>query len=137
MAPITGGGPPLGSGNSFTGTSQGLEVIGDHCYAYSRTSTSAGTGADTTALLFTTGSYYSVFDYIGFVNTENASNVCYVEMFMNNSEVFVALYNNPQDMRDDQPVKLIIPPNTQFEFKVGQTSGGTSWSIIMTGRIYR
>jgi len=118
-------------------TGLSLNIIGNHCYAYGPASTSAGTGADTTALLFTTGNYYSVFDYIGFVNTENAANICYIEMYMNDTAVFVALYNNPQDMRDDQPVKLIIPPYTKFEFKVGQASGGTAWTVIMTGRIYK
>jgi len=122
---------------TFLGPNKGLSVLGDHAYAYARVSTSAAGSADTTALLFTTGNYYTVFDYIGFVNTENATNVCYVEIFMNNAEVFVALYNNPQDMRDDQPLQLIIPPHTKFEFKVGQASGGTSWSVIMTGKIHR
>ena len=135
MAIIGGAGNPVGG--SFTGPAQALELIGDHCYGYGKVSSSAGTSADTTALLFTTGNYYSVFDYIGFVNTENATNVCYIEISMNDSIIFEALYNNPQDMRDDQPLRLIIPPYTKFEFKVGQQSGGTAWSVIMTGRIYR
>jgi len=34
MAPI-GGGPPVGSSNSFTGAAQALEITGDHVYGFS------------------------------------------------------------------------------------------------------
>ena len=132
-----GGGGPLGVTNSFTGPSQAIELVGDHCYGYGKGTSSAASSANTTILSFTTGNYYSVFDYIGFVNDETSTNVCYVEMFMNDSQIFACIYNNPQDMRDDQPLQLIIPAYTKFEFKVGQQSGGTNWSVIMTGRIYK
>jgi len=122
---------------TFLGPQLGLSVVGDHAYAYGKVTSSAGTSADITALVFTTGNYYSVFDYIGFVNDETStSRPCYVDIFMNNSKIFGCIYNNPQDMRNDQPLQLLIPPRTNFEFKVGQQTGGTNWSVIMSGRIY-
>ena len=30
-----GGGGPIGVSNTFTGPAEALEIIGDHCYAYS------------------------------------------------------------------------------------------------------
>ena len=133
-----GGGGPIGAGNSYTGPAESLQLIGNHCYCTATPSSSAGSSADTTALSFETGNFYAHFDYIGFVNNETStSRVCYVEMYMNDTGIFKSIYNNPQDMRNDQPVRLIIPPYTKFEFKVGMQTGGTSWSVIMTGRIYR
>jgi len=135
MAILGGVGNPVGG--SFTGPAETLEIVGDHCYAFGKGNSSAGTSADLTLLLFTTGNYYSYIEYIGFVNTENATNICYLEISMNDAVIFNALYNNPQDMRDDQPLRLIIPSYTKFEFKVGQQSGGTLWSVIMAGKVYR
>ncbi len=56
---------------------------------------------------------------------------------MNDALIFEGTYNNPQDMRDDQPLQLVIPAYTKLEFKVGMETGGSQWSAIMTGRIYR
>jgi len=133
-----GGGGPVGFANSFVGPQEALELVGDHCYGYGKGASTASSSADLTLLSFTTGNYYSVMDYVGFVNTETSTTrTCFVEIFMNDALIFEGKYNNPQDMRDDQPLQLIIPAYTQLEFKVGMETGGSQWSAIMTGRIYR
>ena len=62
MAPIggpTGGGQSgFGSGGSFTGPAEALEIIGNHAYAYS--GTFEATTAEQTALDFTSGNYLFV-----------------------------------------------------------------------------
>ena len=64
MAPIggpTGGGQAgFGSGGSFTGPAEALEVIGDHAYAYS--GMFPGSNTSQQAFNFTTGNYYFVGD---------------------------------------------------------------------------
>ena len=57
MAPI-GGGPPLSSGNTFTGVAQGISYVGDHAYAYSG---SVDVDDNETVLInFTIGRHYLV-----------------------------------------------------------------------------
>ena len=123
----------------FTGTQKGLNYVGNHAYAYSGAIlTSAGTSADTTCLLFTTGSEYIHVDYLGFEDTEtNVNRTRYMDIYLNGERILVGLWKNAQEMSQDQPVRLIIPPYTQFELKVGGADGGSNWSIILTGKVYR
>jgi len=136
MAIIGGAGNPVGG--SYTGPAETLEIIGDHCYCTATPVSSAGSSADTTAVSFETGNFYVHFDYIGFTNTETSTTrTAFVDMFLNGTRIWQSRYNNTQNMRSDQPLRLIIPPYTSFEFKVGQADGTATWGINMTGRIYR
>ncbi len=53
-----GGGGLLGSANTFTGTANSIEILGDHCYVYSGSQDFDGT--ETTVCEFTTGNYYVI-----------------------------------------------------------------------------
>ena len=134
MAPI-GGGPPLGSGNTFTGTAEGLELVGDHCYAYSGEKV-----ADTSAtdfLKFTTGNYYTVaaiqFNY----PRDNSEDATY-EILMNGT--VIQKWLNTGSMNPNQPqnlVPIVISPFTEVIVRATMASVARYQIASLTGRIYR
>tara|TARA_Y100001938_G_C7803555_1_gene288298 strand:- start:8 stop:430 length:423 start_codon:yes stop_codon:yes gene_type:complete len=139
MALVGGGGAPnVAGGANPAGVGASLQYVGNHCYAYSgKFQTTAGTSADTTALLFTTGSEYIHVDYLGFEDDEtNTGRDRFVSIFINNEEIFHGKYTNPQEMSQDQPIRMIIPPFTKVEVKCGGADGSSNWTVMLTGRLY-
>jgi len=143
MAPIggpTGGGQAgFGSGGSFTGPAEALELIGNHGYAYSGQIDLAST--EKTLLSFTSGNYYFVgnwqmlYDWTGFSAGEslgftiklNEVTIVRVELPKSTAEI-------DSVMRE---VPLIIPAYTEVEI-LGDTDAGNIYvSGMLTGRIYR
>ena len=137
MAPI-GGGPPVGSTNTFTGTAQAIELIGDHFYSYSGPVEDAGSGsAATLTNKFTTGNYYCVGNINWATNSQGADTI-YFEVSMNNSQVIQLQWDGSPALESNPPFELIIPPYTEVEVKWGMASGTTkNMCILITGRIYR
>ena len=139
MAPI-GGGPPIGSGNSFTGTAQGLEIYGDHAAAY--TGLQAVTTVPADQLSFTTGNYYLV----GKVQLNGPSRegthtgggtTCVVTL---NGVGIIILRTRTADHESPSSVwsDIIIPPYTEVVCRVDSASiEAAENSVSITGRIYR
>ena len=143
MAPI-GGGPPVGStGGTFTGPAQALELIGDHCFAYSGIVASAGSesAATTSTLLFTSGNYYAkVRLTFSNNNTSSTANEYYL-INMNGVTVYKAENEHGSSIASSQRnptlIHLIIPPFTEIETLVGSSADPMDTTTIISGRIYR
>jgi len=135
-----GGGGPIGVTNSFTGTGTALELIGNHCMAYSGVVSSAGGAAplDGPALSFTTGNYYTVAQ-ISWVEATGGADVMYLTMTMNGSIIYQGKWDPPNapHMNDDQPVQVIIPAYTEFFIGFDSNGTGNECTVLLTGRIYR
>ena len=136
MAPITGGGPPVGSSNSFTGAAQALEVIGDHAYAMSGSFASAGGGsADTTYLSFTSGNYYFV-GTLQLFEKAAASHERFADVSFNGINIIEIKGDTAPDWLENFPIDLIIPPYTEVQVDAGSTDAAP-FSAVLVGRIYR
>jgi len=135
MAILGGAGNPVGG--SFTGPAEAIEIIGNHCYAYSGNVQNTGTSApDTTMLKFTTGNYYSVVAFNFSVDKEAAA-VYDIVMKLNGSIIYDSEFDgSPIHGIWLYPVHVILPAYTEFEFLFGCDSAATA-QAIMTGRIYR
>tara|TARA_Y100000310_G_scaffold204363_1_gene204629 strand:- start:190 stop:603 length:414 start_codon:yes stop_codon:yes gene_type:complete len=136
MAPI-GGGPPIGSTNSFTGTAQALEIIGEHCMAYSGVVNDAGgsSSAASTMFDFTSGNYYCVVT-LDILTDSKAGENNFVELFFNGVTVYKGVWDEVPAFITSPLVRLIIPPYTEVVFKWGNSSNKNA-TAILSGRIYR
>jgi len=140
-APSGPGGGPVGfAGGSFTGPAEALELVGNHCYAYSGIVQSAGSqsAATTTTLKFTTGNFYSKIR-ITFSNNNisTTANEFYL-INMNGVSVYKAENEHGIDtVTNPTLIYMIIPPYTEFESFVGSSADGYDFTTIITGRIYR
>ena len=133
-----GGGGPIGSSNSFTGAAESLELVGNHCMAYSG---AFGPFTDTDEhklLSFTTGNYYSVVDFIFWRRSWEDDDIAfYVDM--NGTQVLAWIGRQSEPNGANMGIPLIIPSYTQVEAYCDK-QGGSAESIVginITGRIYR
>lgn len=132
-----GGGGIVGVGNTFTGPAETLEIVGDHCYAYSGDVIVAPSNiADTTMLDFQTGNFYVVGTF-SFTGQNSGSNDEFLSIALNNNAVFRGRYPSGSARMTEQPVDLILPPYTQVTCKLGVEITQQSMTFVITGRIYR
>jgi len=130
-----GGGGPVGFANSFTGPAESLELVGDHCFAYSGEKV-ANTSA-TEFLKFTTGNYYTVANLQFNYPRDNTDDATY-EVLMNGTVVQKWLCSGSMD--PDQPqnlIPLVIPHYTEVIVRATMTGSGRYQIVSLTGRIYR
>jgi len=133
---VGGAGNPVGG--SFTGPAEALEIVGNHCYAYSGSVTDAGSGsAGTTCLKFTSGNFYSVVDISWGSNSASSSQDEFVNITMNGNTVWDTRYTNSEVASNDQPLRVVIPSYTEFEFKWGIGTDTREVTVAIAGRIYR
>jgi len=130
----------LGVSNSFTGPSLGIELQGNHCYAYSGAVTATNT-LDT-VLDFQTGNYYvdAVFQLTPAIDLSNVGGgvVSVFEIQFNGSTVCLTKSDSSSEsMPVISNVNLVIPPYTQVTVKIDSSSATGSATQMMTGRIYR
>ena len=137
MAIIGGAGNPVGG--SFTGPAEALELVGNHCYAYSGVIPvgNDATSADVTMLSFTTGNYYSKVK-INWTNVVIVDANFYESVEMNGTVIYILDYDAVPNKFVHDPVKFIIPPYTEFKVLYGSNkSGDNDASVTLTGKIYR
>ena len=136
-----GGGGPVGVSNSFVGPQEALELVGDHCYAYSGVILSAGSqsAATTRTNIFTTGNYYS--DVIVSWANEQVSGTAdnFVEIKMNGAIIYKWRAQTGAQSNETNPknLHLIIPSYTEVEVLVGTSADPVNWTMVIAGRIYR
>ena len=135
MAILGGVGNPVGG--SFTGPAEALEVIGDHCFAYSGPIEDAASGsAATTLLKFTSGNYYSIVEFGQYNDHAGGQNI-YITIAMNGTIILSADFDTTTYDNGQQPIPLLIPPYTDVEVKWGVDTVTETMSAYMVGRIYR
>ena len=137
-----GGGGPVGFSNSFTGTASAIELVGDHCYAYSGVGSATST-TEFTGLSFTTGNYYSVCRiYTLYDASDLAANNEFGYRFELNGTT-IAFTRREASATDvvDAPlpayVDIIIPAYTEFAATGFSNTSSVDMSFQLTGRIYR
>jgi len=141
MAPIggpTGGGQAgFGSGGSFTGPSEALELVGDHAYAYTNVPAST---TSVNAFNFTSGNYYFVGKIqlnpeLEYANGSTGS--CRIRIKMNGSIVGLLITEATDFYRSS--MNLIIPAYTSVTVEVvsAEDTPAEIITIGLTGRIYR
>jgi len=118
---------------TFLAPNPGLSIVANHCYAYSGSvAVSGGSSADTTCLKFTSGDLYALVDVTWFSGQRgNAGR--FVDILFNGSTIYKGEYDDVPTGRD--PLPLVIPPHTEFEFKWG-CSSSTNVTVVIAGRVY-
>jgi len=130
-----GAGAPIGG--SFTGTAEALELVGDHCYAYSGALTVTDTDSHK-LLSFTSGNYYSVVDFTFWRRSWEDDDIAYY-VEMNGTQVVAWIGRQSEPNGANMPIPLVIPPYTEIEAYVDkqQHANLSIVGINITGRIYR
>jgi len=118
-----GGGGILGAGNSFTGPSSTLEVIGNHVYLLGGAvgaSSTISTYAD-----FTSGNYYTVgiLQLNGFVNPTTGNlaggKIGALKVSFNDQVVLILKTDTKaEDISDFNACPLLIPPYTEVLIEI-------------------
>ena len=145
MAPI-GGGPPVGSSNSFTGTAQALEIAGKrHVYAYS--GTFAASESVQTLFNFTSpGSGYIVATLTVTAPIRmTAANITvgttrgYQLDFNGQTVGLYKVESFNEDMPSDSQIQILIPPFTAVVLTCIDSDDDANMlgTANITGRIYR
>jgi len=132
-------GKGYGIQDTFT-TIKGLNVVGNHAYAYSGEQTTTTTAKD--QIVFTTGNYYFLADiyFNGGVQEGTATGaISTCQTTLNGISVSLMRVNSTAD---DQPSTqnniILIPPFTECICSVDSTSTETAQtSVAITGRIYK
>ena len=134
-----GGGGPVGFANSFTGSAEALEIVGDHAYAYSGVLDIGGTETD--MLNFTSGNFYFV-GTVQFHYVEVNGYVFQYRFYLN--DVALQGFIDPSGSSGDpQPptsiIPIIIPAYTEVRCTAENLTDGTLQNQVcsMVGRVYR
>ena len=130
------GGGPIGSANQFTGTGSGLELVGDHCYAYNNLN--ADMSSETTMLDCNTGNYYVVAQVNAAIGNASTDDF-FVRCKINDTEIFVWYQHNSGTTEPDNWTEVVIPPYANFKLTLQNNTGSSARPMytILTGRIYR
>ena len=129
----------LGSNATFTGTQQGLTIVGDHCYAYYYYSIAVAGSENKDYFEFQTGKEYIVATMVGGRNMKSAGEAT-IEVFFNEVTVFKTKHDNGTSATNNNPFSsktpLLIPPLTLVRVNVS-VDAQDEISLGITGRIYR
>ena len=132
-----GGGQGHGTGASFTGPAEALEIVGNHAYAYNRQAVNDDTA---TFFEFTTGNYYFVGTITGGRNMKSAAESA-IEIYFNDSKIYEAKYDNGIGstlvIPFSSPGHLIIPAYTAVRVDMEVNDASDTIALILAGRIYR
>jgi len=135
MALVGGGGSPnVAGGANPAGVGSGLNYVGEFCYAYSGMKATSTSFQD--YLRFTTGSEAIVaeihvtgdWDSLGGNNVETQVSL--------NSEAIILEDTSAELAPYVWPIKVIIPPFTEFKVEMIVQTGTPEYSCLFTGRIY-
>ncbi len=139
------GGPGAGgnpTGGSFTGPAETLEIIGNHCYAYS--GSFPATTSPVTRLSFTSGNFYVVGEIrlCGMLHTTTPPNgrIAVMTVTLNGQTVILSKVDNEaEDMPPADIAPIIIPPYTEVEVTIDNDDDDADYigTVSVTGRIYR
>ena len=140
MALLGGGGGPVGTGNSFTGASASLELVGDFAYAYSGTYPADSNSHS--VFSFTTGNFIFVgkFKVNGALNPISGSVAnANGELKIAGTTIAVGPMNTALDNNYFFEQDIIIPPYTEVEGLINffETDSNDLATATITGRIYR
>jgi len=130
---------PLPPDASIASTGLGIRYIGEHAYAFSGfVNCPSGSGtANVTALDFSTGSGYIVGTF-NWVSTINDNTDVHLDLIFNGESVYRGTGDSIPSFVGDRQFTIIIPPQTDVQFNVGVSAGGSdrNFSFVLSGRVY-
>ncbi len=113
----------------------GLRYIGNWAYAYSGAVEDAASGGpDTDCLDFTSGSGIIV-ARVNWSTNYAGNEDMHLLINLNEIAVYQSALTTSNSVQD-QPIDIIIPPFTRFNFKWGITTVTKNLSVLLTGRVY-
>jgi len=119
---------------TYLGPNKGLSIVGTHMYATSGAVNFDDT--ETTCIKATTGNYYS-YAYIQVGISEVSSDNVFLRVYLNGALVFLHTVGDTQKIDRVTPVRVVIPPNTEFKVTMtNQDDTVRSATVITTGRVY-
>ena len=137
-----GGGGPVGFANSFTGTAEAIEIIGDHAYAYSGLFSTSTTQFE--MFNFTSGSYYTVGRFVcngaTRISLVDVGSISVFNLQLNGTDVLgVKVDTNDKDSPGQAFMEVVIPPYTEVTLICNCSEDNTAEKVSAsyTGRIYR
>jgi len=136
MAIISGPPTVSVSSGSFTGPAETLELVGDHCVAYS--GVVVVDNSETTLLLFETGNYYVLLKWYPLF-FESTTDNCAWKSYLNDSLVQQTEADSTTDNNETVPLRMVIPAYTQVKITAinAATSTNRNLGVSLTGRVYR
>jgi len=133
-----GGAGGLGSGGSFTGAAEALEIMGDHAYGYSGVLDIDN--VETNMLNFKTGNFYFV-GTVQFNYAERNGEAYMYRLYLNDSVVqaFADSGGSNSEPTPTNFINVIIPPYTDVKATAQNIVDTASRDQVcsMAGRIYR
>jgi len=124
---------------TFLAPNQGISYLGTHAYAYSGLLDSGASGAEITFLLFQTGKEYIVGKFQFFYATDSVQSSDMIYRIKLNDQI-ITQYIDVEDIRmsgdPHQPVRVILPPQTQVSATVASLAGAQQQAVVFTGRVY-
>jgi len=140
MPLIGGGGAGNVAGGNPSGTSKGLNHLGNHAYAYSGPIATSGSAFEE-HLNFSTGSTYLVghFDFIGPTVEGDVADgqICIMQVQFNGETIINAkVSTNPEAMPANYNAHIVIPPYTHVIASCKSGGGGAFSEINIIGEIY-
>ena len=127
----------LGVTNSYVGTQEALEILGNHAYAYNTFNVDNTTA---TFMEFTTGNYY----FVGTIQMgRNMKSTAETEfqLELNDQMAYKAKFDNGAGqtlvMPTQTPLPIIFPAYTKVKVSCIVSDSSDDISIAITGRIYR
>jgi hypothetical protein len=125
----------------MSGTFQGVGTLqftpdNKHAFAYSGIKTIAE-AAFTNALEFDTGSYYLIAE-LSVDTDDNSTNNHSWNLYYNNTAIVTMGGDNSRrnvDYDFGRPIKLIIPPFTNFKLEGKMNTADIDWTIVLTADV--
>jgi len=131
------GGGPVGSGNTFTGPAEALELVGNHAYAYSGSQSIGGAGVEITLLNFTTGNHYIV-GHFQFAILQDTANDFFDKVYLNDALITGYLTTGAQSGTDaNNYVTFVIPPYSEVKATSTNIDGTANGCVVFVGEVYR
>jgi len=119
---------------TFLAANKGLSIAGEHAYAYSGIQTIASPPTLQTLLEFTTGNYILLAKVSWCGDAANSWDF-FTNILLNGVLVWNATYEDGKYAMSDQPLPMVIPPNTHFEGKLS-SAGADNVAMTIAGRVY-
>ena len=127
----------IGSNATFSGTQQGLTVLGDHCFGYSGEIDVANTELFLLSF-FSPGKRYIIGQVqLGSKAGENEDYE--FKIYFNGSVVFSAVFGNQsQNEIGAWPIPLMIPPATEVKMSLDNIADtdARTWTVHLVGKVY-
>ena len=139
MAPIgggPGGGGPVGTANSFTGTALTLEVMGNHIYGYS--GVQEVDNSEKNLIDYDSGNFYVVGTFQPSIHLDTSDNM-FFKIYIGDQEISATLIGSTTSGTPFEETELILPPYTNLKISCTNDSSSTGRNVaaVFTGRIYR